>query len=224
MFQWYTLYFYVSIMSLSNIGQLWEESSSSLLSWVFIDMSEILPEPSLLQAAQSSNVSHPSCARSLHLCVLLFGSLQHMLMSVCQWEAQNWTQHSDVSHQGIVLLIMLFLMQPRMVSQSSMPQRCITGSAQLAGHQDLQVSFLQSCFLHSWCQACSAAWGYSLQDVVLCIFHWTLFYSYLLISLILRSLWMAPQSSTASVPPQSHISKHLLRVFAVPSPTAPAEM
>lgn len=53
---------------------------------------------------------------SLHLCVLLFGSLQHMLMCVSQWEAQNWTQHSDVSHQGIVLLAMLFLMQPRMVS------------------------------------------------------------------------------------------------------------
>lgn len=38
-------------------------TSSSLLSWVFIDMSESLPEASLLQAGQPSNVSHPSCAR-----------------------------------------------------------------------------------------------------------------------------------------------------------------
>lgn len=33
-----------------------------------------------------------------------------------------------------------------------------------------------------------------------------------------------PQSSTAAVAPQSYISEHLLRVFAVPSSTVPVEM
>lgn len=33
-----------------------------------------------------------------------------------------------------------------------------------------------------------------------------------------------PQSSAAAVAPQSYISEHLLRVFAVPSSTVPVEM